>query len=159
MIFMKKLFLALAAISLLACGKESSKNEVIVEPEEIIYGATFYKGTVSVTFQGNPFDNEDIEVCITPSVDYKTASIEIFQIQFVPQMPVKIDITIPNVELTRTEDELLLACESVVPLAMNGEFPQYTVTNLTGKLTSTTLDFSLNFGSFPTSFSGTLLVK
>lgn len=150
---MKKFFLVLAALSLLACSKESSKPELIIDPIEREF---FYKGTVSVIFQDNPFDNENIEVCVNLSEDLKTASIEILQIQFVPQMPVKIDITIPDVELTLSEDGILLACNDVVPLALNGEFPQYTVTNLTGIMKVSTLDFSLNFGNFPTSFSGTI---
>ena len=57
--------------------------------------------------------------------DGKTASITIYQIRFVPQMPVTIDVTIPNVAVQSTPEKILLSCETTVPLAMGGEFPRY----------------------------------
>jgi hypothetical protein len=43
----------------------------------------------------------------------------------------------------------------VVPKALGGDYPRYTVTNLTGKIVGNELTFSLNFGSYPTSYRGT----
>jgi hypothetical protein len=146
-----KLFLALTALALLACNKK--------EPEVVVPQTADYKGTVTVLYQGEPFDNENIEVNFTPSEDGKTADITIYQIKFVPKMPVKIDVTIPGVELKSTPTEILLSCDNVIPLAMGGEFPRYKVTNLTGVVKEGKLDFSLNFGDYPTSFSGHLLLK
>lgn len=146
-----KLFLALTALALLACNKK--------EPEVIAPQTADYKGTVTVLYQGEPYDNENIDVNFTPSEDGKTASITIFKIRFVPQMTVTIDVTIPNVELTSTSQEITLRCDEVIPLAMGGEYPRYKVTNLTGVVKEGKLDFSLNFGDFPTSFSGHQLLK
>ena len=95
----------------------------------------------------------------TPSEDGKTASITIFKIRFVPQMPVTIDVTIPHVGLTATSTEVILICDEVIPLAMGGEFPRYTVTNLTGSIKDGSLEFSLNFGDIPTTFKGHQLLK
>jgi hypothetical protein len=146
-----KLFLALTALALLACNKK--------EPEVIVPQTADYKGTVTVMYKGEPYDNENIEVNFTPSEDGKTASITIFKIRFVPQMPVTIDVTIPNVQLTSTSTEVLLSCDEVIPLAMGGEYPRYKVTNLTGSIEHGTLDFSLNFGDIPTTFTGRQLLK
>ncbi len=146
-----KLFLALTALALLACNQ---KDPEVITPKE-----ADYKGTVTVQYQGEPYDNENIEVNFTPSEDGKTADITIYQIKFVPKMPVKIDVTIPGVELKSTPTEILLSCDNVIPLAMGGEFPRYKVTNLTGVVKEGKLDFSLNFGDYPTSFSGHLLLK
>lgn len=44
--------------------------------------------------------NEDIEVNFTPSEDGTTATVTIYKIRFVPQMPVTIDVTIPDIKLT-----------------------------------------------------------
>jgi hypothetical protein len=146
-----KLFLALTALALLACNKK--------EPEVIVPKTADYQGTVTVMYQGEPYDNENIGVNFTPAEDGKTASITIYKIRFVPQMPVTIDVTIPNVQLTATTTEILLSCDEVIPIAMGGEYPRYKVTNLTGVIKNGAMDFSLNFGDVPTSFTGHQLLK
>ena len=145
---MKKLLVILAALSLFACSK--------VEPELPVPEKADYKGTVTVIYQDSPFENEDIEVNFTPSEDGKTAEIVIYKIRFVPQMPVTIDVTIPGVSLAATSEGINIECDSVIPLAMGGEYPRYTVTDLKGiQKKDGTLEFSLNFGDYPTSFKGT----
>ncbi|MBQ7459324.1 MAG: TonB-dependent receptor plug domain-containing protein [Bacteroidales bacterium] len=74
--------------------------------------------------------------------------------RFIPTMPVTIDVTIPNVNLSVAQDAIILQCDNVVPLAMGGEYPRYTVTALSGSLKGDELEFSLNFGDYPTSFQG-----
>ena len=149
---LNRMILAFAALALLACNKE--------EKEELpVAVAADYKGVATVEASSGTFDTEDIEVNFTPSEDGATASITINKIRFVPQMPVTIDVTIPNVGLTSTKNGFQLACDNVIPLAMGGEYERYTVTNLTGTLKDDELAFSLNFGSTPTSFKGTKLAK
>lgn len=146
-----KLLLAFTALALVACNQ---KDPEVITPEE-----ADYKGTVTVVYQGAPFDNENIEVSFTPSENGETAAITIYQIKFVPQMPVTIDVTIPDVEVTSTPTEVLLSCDDVIPLAMGGEYPRYRVTGLEGSIKEGKLEFSLNFGDYPTSFSGHLLLQ
>lgn len=107
-------------------------------------------------YQGSPFNNENIAVNFTPAEDGKTASITIYQIRFVPQMPVTIDVTIPNVTVQSTPEKILLSGDQIIPLAMGGEFPRYTVTGLEGEIVGQELVFSLNFGDSPTSYRGEL---
>ena len=149
---LNRMILAFAALALLACNKEEKNETPVAEAGD-------YKGVVTVEASSGTFDNEDIEVNFTPSEDGATATITINKIRFVPQMPVTIDVTIPNVGLTSTKNGFQLACDNVIPLAAGGEYPRYTVTNLTGTLKDDELAFSLNFGSTPTSFKGTKLAK
>ena len=149
---LNRMILAFAALALLACNKEEKNEKPVAEAGD-------YKGVVTVEASSGTFDNEDIEVNFTPSEDGATATITINKIRFVPQMPVTIDVTIPNVGLTSTKDGFQLACDNVIPLAMGGEYERYTVTNLTGTLKDDELAFSLNFGSTPTSFKGTKQAK
>lgn len=148
----KFLFAALAALTLISCGKINP--ETPVEPKE-----SDYKGTVTVIYESAPFDNENIEVNFTPSEDGKTASITIYKIRFVPRMPVTIDVTIPNVELRSTTEKILLSGDQIIPLAMGGEYPRYIVTNLEGEIKNNEMTFSLNFGDYPTSFKGQVQLK
>lgn len=70
-------------------------------------------------------------------------------------MPVTIDVTIPDVTLQADEKEIVLSCARVVPLALGGEYPRYTVTDLKGKIVGDEMTFSLKFGDSPTFFRGT----
>ena len=133
-----RIILALAALALLACNKEEKNETPVAEAGD-------YKGVVTVEASSGE--------------DGTTAVITINKIRFVPQMPVTIDVTIPDVALTSTKDGFQLACDNVIPLAMGGEYPRYTVTDLTGTLKDDELTFSLNFGATPTSFKGTRQAK
>jgi hypothetical protein len=143
----KMIFAALVAMTLIGCGKAEPETPIVPQESD-------YKGTVTVMYKGEPFDNENIQVNFTPSEDGKTASIIIYKIRFVPQMPVTIDVTIPNVAVQSTTEKILLSCESTIPLAMGGEYPRYTVTDLKGEIVGKEMSFSLNFGDSPTSFQG-----
>ena len=146
----KHMLMALAALAAIGCNKNNP--EETAGPKE---GA--YVGTVTVNpTSGEVFDNENIEVSFTPSEDGKTATLVMYQIKFTPRMPMTLDVTIPDVNITAEGQDIKLECAEVVPIAMGGPFPNYTVTNLTGKISGGELTFSLNFGATPTSFSGSI---
>lgn len=146
------LLAALTAVLLTGCKAASPETPLVPEPSD-------YTGTVTVIYQEEPFDNENINVNFTPSDDGRTASITIHQIRFVPKMPVTIDVTIPGIALQSTTEKILLTCEKVIPLAMGGEYPRYTVTGLKGEIVGYEMTFSLLFGDYPTSFKGTAKAK
>ena len=146
----KSFFAAVAALLLAACGKEAPETPIV--PTE-----SAYIGTVTVTYQGADFDNENIQVDFLPSEDGTTASVLLHQIRFVPQMPVTIDVTVPDIKLQSTTKEVILSCETCIPLAMGGEYPRYTVTGFKGEIAGDELTFSLNFGDYPTSFKGRII--
>lgn len=145
----KLLFAAALAIIIAGCGKEEPESPIVPEESD-------YVGTVTVIYQGAPFDNENIKVNFSPSEDAQTASITLHQIRFVPQMPVTIDVTIPDIAIQSTSEKVVLTCERTIPLAMGGEYPRYTVTGFQGEIVGNELTFSLNFGDYPTSFKGSV---
>lgn len=149
---LNRIILALAALALLACNKEE-KNELPVAV------AADYKGVATIEASTGTFDSEGIEVNFTPSEDGTTATVTIFKIRFSPRMPMEVDVTIPNVELTSTKDGIRLACDNVIPKALGGDFPDYTVHDMTGTVTENEIDFSLKFGATPTSYKGTKQAK
>lgn len=149
---LNRIILALAALALLACNKEE-KNELPVAV------AADYKGVATIEASTGTFDSEGIEVNFTPSEDGKTATVTIFKIRFSPRMPMEVDVTIPNVELTSTKDGIRLACDNVIPKALGGDFPDYTVHDMTGTVKEDEIDFSLRFGTTPTSYKGTKQAK
>ena len=147
---MKRILLLFACAGLLAACTQPTPEEPL-QPE-----TGSYLGVVTVDYAGSSFDNENITVRFLPAEDGKTASLEIQKIKFVPAMPVTIDVTIPDVALAATTEQITLSCDEVIPLALGGEYPRYIVTGLTGQIVGEELSFSLKFGDSPTSFRGTL---
>ena len=145
---MKTRFLAfsIAVLALVSCHKTPQPHEL---PRQNIY-----EGTVSVDYEGGVVDNPGIQVAFLPSDDGKKADIIIYKIKFVPKMPVRIDVTIPAVDVVKESDGVSFSCNNVVPLALGGEYPKYNVTSLSGTLAGDNLSFSLNFGEYPTRFKG-----
>ncbi len=148
---LNRMILALAALALLACNKEE-KNEL---PVAVVAD---YKGVVSVDGSKGKFEMEDVEVNFTPSEDGKTATIIMYKVRFAERMP-GMDVTIPDVKLTSTKEGILLACDNVVPKALGGDFAGYTVYDMTGTVKEDEIDFSLKFGTTPTSYKGTKQAK
>ena len=71
-------------------------------------------------------------------------------------MLVQVDVTIPSVNMVCGTDKITLSCDNVVPLALGGEFTNYTVTDFQGEIKGGNFSFSTKFGSTPTTYSGTL---
>lgn len=135
-------------LAAVACGKKMD------EPVPNVKAS--YNGVVTVEYQGEDYNNENILVEYNPSEDGKKADIVIYKIKFVPQMPVTIDVTIPGVDVTVSTTGISFSGNDIVPMAMGGPYERYLVTNLTGSIVDGTMSFSLNFGSTPTRFTGSV---
>ena len=143
---------ALAAI-LVSCDKTEKQDE---EPVKVLE-STDYSGTLTVDASSGTFTTDSSKVSFTATEKADSASITLFQVKFTPRMPVTLDVTVPGIVVTKTEKGAVLTCGRVVPLAMGGEFPNYTVTEFEGEIVDDELTFSLNFGSTPTSYQGKAL--
>ena len=147
---MKKtiLFIVIATLLLNGCGK--------MDPDSGISEEALYIGTVSVLYNGETVNNENIKVRFAPKDDGTAATIKIYRIRFVPKMPVRVDVTIPDITIDTSGDRITFSCDEVIPLALGGEYPKYIVTDLAGEVVGNELEFSLKFGEYPTSFTGRL---
>lgn len=153
---MKILALGLAAaMAFASCGKE--ENEPFVQPDEEID----FTGTMTVTYEGEAYPSENIVIEVDFDDDGNTADIKFNKVKFVPQMPITIDVTVPDVPYTTSSDgkTVNFKAASIVPLMMGGtEYPAYTATGINGEFKSTgTLELSLSFGEYPVIYSGTRL--
>ena len=143
------LMLAFAAV-LAGCDKSEKENE---EPVSVLK-STDYSGTLTVNASTGAFDTENIKVSFNATERADSASITLFQVKFSPRMPVSLDVTVPGIVVKKTAKGAILTCDSIVPLAMGGEFPNYTVKGFEGEIIDDDLTFSLSFGSTPTSYQG-----
>lgn len=147
----KTIYLMLAFAAVFAgCDKSEKENE---EPVNVLK-STDYSGTLTVNASSGAFDTENVKVSYIATEKADSASIILYQVKFSPRMPVSLDVTVPGIVVKKTAKGAILTCDSIVPLAMGGEFPNYTVKGFEGEIIDDELTFSLNFGSTPTSYQG-----
>ncbi len=147
----KSIYIMLAIAAVLAgCDKLEKENE---EPVSVLK-STDYSGTLTVNASSGAFDTDSIKVSFNATEREDSASIILYKVKFSPRMPVSLDVTIPGIVVKKTEKGAILSCDSIVPLAMGGEYPNYTVKGFQGEIMDDLLTFSLNFGSTPTSYQG-----
>ena len=148
----KKLIL-IASMLLAVAG--CSKNNVYEEKETP--RSSVYSGSLNVVAGGKDNVSEGVEV--NADIDKDGVLTLVFhKVKFVPQMPVSLDVTVPDVKYSKEADgSLLLSGDGIVPITMMQPYPKYTVTGLSGKMSAKALSVSLNFGEFPTSYSGNVV--
>ena len=113
----------------------------------------FY-GSLTVRSDGKDFTSENLAVQVASDPSGKTMDMKLHKVKFVPAMPVRIDVTIPDITL---EADGSFHGDNIVPYALGGRpYPKYTVYGLEGKIKDGTLVFSLKFGNYPTTYSGKL---
>ena len=139
------------AVSFIACEEENGKEEPIVDFEEGVF-----IGKLSVDQNDDTFyEQENVEVVIS-RVDENTINMDMLKVKFSNYMPVSLDMSINGIEIVTNEDRFLLSGDNIIPTAMGGPFPRYTITAIEGELTSQDIAFSMICGEFPLTFSGTV---
>lgn len=143
---MKKFIYLLSLLGLVCCTKDSAPIDYSV--------GLHYKGSVWVEYNGGSYENKDIEVSFTLSEDGKTADIRMNRIRFVPQMPVTVTTVLP-VTVTGSGNNYTFTADNVYPHSPTGvEQQKYRINKLSGMVTGNMLSFSLYFGDYPTTFTG-----
>lgn len=147
-------FAAVAAITLAACDKNDEKENK--------YEDTAFTGTMVVTYEGDAYTTEGITVLVSgydgPSDNH--IDITMKGVKFVPQMPVTIDVIIPDVTASNSNGTISISGDDITPTLANGTpYPAYMVKNLKGAIlgygeSDANIDMSLYFGDYPTTYTG-----
>lgn len=155
---MKKFFflLPLLAVLLSACNNSKSDPDAPQPSAGVTYIGTLHDiyvvpDTVTGLNDSIPFTMENLEVTVTPESVAGLYSIFFNKVKFAETMPVNLDITVPGVSIN---DNGAVSGEGIVPIAMGGEFPQFTVSGLHGRCTADSLTLDFKFGTYPTSYVG-----
>ena len=147
--FKTLLLLAVAAIFISACGKEENPEPIIVED-------VTYVGKMTVlSLPGGPVLHEQENVTI--KIEMGTGDMidmEMVAVKFAPTMPMSLDVMVPGISITIIAAGYSLQGDNIIPLAAGGPFPQFTMKNIEGSMTSQNLAFSMICGTYPLSFTG-----
>ncbi len=142
--------LAFAAF-LVSCDQTEKEDDQKTTSE---LKSTDYSGTLNVESSRGAFQLDSTRVSLNVTQKSDSVSITMYKVKFSSFMPITIDVTIPGIDVTPTEKGAFLRCDSIIPLAMGGEYKDYPVTKFEGEIVDDELTFSLKFGSTPTSYSG-----
>lgn len=147
----KSIFFMLAITAfLVSCDKNEKENEQQTPALE----STDYSGTLTVEASRGTFELDSTKVTLNVTEKTDSATITMYKVKFSPYMPVTIDVTVPGIFVRLTDKGAVLNCDSIIPLAMGGEYKDYPVTGFEGEIVDDELTFSLKFGSTPTSYQG-----
>lgn len=147
----KFLFIAVIVLLITACDDDKKNEEVTVTDGT-------YKGTLIVDQNDDTFyTQENVTVILNTGTD--NAEIKMMQVSFSSKMPVTLDMTIPSITKAEVIDGLQLSGDNIIPLAMGGEFPRYTITGMTGKATPQVLALQFTCGEYPLTFSGVIVTE
>ena len=146
-----RLFLSLALMGLMfvACEKEKTTIETPNTPESALF-----KGTMDVDQNdGTSYTQSDVEV----NYEIKDGKLNftMLKVKFSPNMPLQIDMVVEGADYEETADGYTISGENIVPLAMGGPFPQFTITNLEGSIKGNEMTLSFMCGEYPVVYNGT----
>lgn len=156
---MKKIifYALLGALSLnfISCEEEDGNgnetNDVVIKPVE-----NLYTGTINVNFKGQATDTEGVDCGVLKDDNKKTIDLNLYQVKFVPQMPVSIDLSIPAISYKEDETMISFSADSIDPQMGGNPYTQYAATNLTGMIIGDSIWFHCSFGDYPTTYQGNL---
>ena len=132
-------------------GNGNETNDVVIKPVE-----TRYTGTINVNFKGQATDTEGVDCGVLKDDNKKTIDLNLYQVKFVPQMPLTIDLTIPSISFQESNNEIKFSADSIAPTMGGNPYPQYAATNLTGMIIGDSIWFHCSFGDYPTTYQGNL---
>lgn len=152
---MKKICFALAAcLAALVSGCSKDTPDGPDNPGDVAPAASEYVGTMTVNASGTENVSENVTVEVTEE-SASAVTLVFRKVKFVPQMPMSLDVTVPGVKCMPEKDgTFTLSGDGIVPTALAMPYPKFTVTGLSGTLGGGSLEVSLNFGEYPTAYSG-----
>ncbi|MDD3108636.1 MAG: hypothetical protein PHV49_05455 [Alistipes sp.] len=154
---MKKIFGMMAAL-LLSVGMLSSCDKGYIDggKDTPLKGRTSTAvGTLQVDESGTPFTDQNITCKISFSSDTTTMIMELVQVKFSSNMPIRLNMTVRNIPFAvETNGDIRFWGNGLVPLAMGGEFPAYTINDLSGTFTKAKFGFTMRCGEFPVTYDG-----
>ena len=139
----------MAAALMFASCENGDHNTLPTKPDE----AECYIGTLTVDQNdGTFYTQEDVKI------DYEIIdgklNFVMYKVKFASGMPLKLDMVVEGVDCLGVVGNYVLAGNGIVPYAMGGKFEKYTITNLVGTITNSTMSLSFTCGEYPVTYEG-----
>lgn len=103
---------------------------------------------------GTIYTQEDVVVDYELHDDSKLNFV-MYKVKFATGMPLKLDMVVEGVDYTGADGECMLTGDGIVPYAMGGPFEKFTITELEGCITDSSMTLSFMCGEHAVTYSGT----
>ncbi len=153
---MKKFFAILTIVAAtLVAGCEPHNESEPFTPHD-----AHYSGRITIDQNdGTIFSLDNIGVSADVGEVEGTIDLTVLKVKFAEAMPITLDMQINGITAEEEAGGALnLSGNNIVPIAMGGEFPAYTITNLVGYLSPTEISLTFMCGSYPVTYSGTAVL-
>lgn len=142
------MFLTIAAFS--ACADKGTED-----PKPEVEDGTYVGKLVVDQNDGTNYEQEDVSVEFTLN-ENGTADIKMLKVAFNKKMKEKvtIDMTITSVIATKTSEGYSVTGDNIIPLSGTTPFPVYTISNLTGNVTTQNITLDMMCGEYPLTYTG-----
>lgn len=148
-LFFRMLLCSAALLSFAACSDDDDDAPFIDD------GVICYVGAVSVDQNdGTVFKDNNVKIDLTFYPESETATMVVNQVKFAEEMPIRLDMTVKGLAFSQVGSSISLAGSGIVPEAMGGPFPAYTITKFNGVATGEQFSFEMMCGTYPVSFVG-----
>lgn len=154
---MKHLFFSLIAVTLFfsvtSCTEPDDDNTGTNNPD--VSNQDTFVGTLTVNqLNGTFFVMDSVSISMTDNDTTNTMDMIMYQVKFSSRMPIKLDMTVRDIDYVSHQGGSVLSGDSIVPFAFGGPFADYTITNLNGTIAEDSLTLSMNCGRYPLTFKG-----
>ena len=145
---LRLLLIALAGLMVVAC--ENGKNNDLPKNPD----STCYKGKMTVDQNDGTFYTQE-----AVEVDYEIKNGKLnfvmYKVKFASGMPIKLDMVVEGVDYeSYNTDCYTISGDGIVPYAMGGPFEKFTITELSGEITDTSMTLSFMCGEYPVTYEG-----
>jgi hypothetical protein len=154
---MKQFLFSLIAVTLVfsftSCTEPDDDNGGPNNPD--VSNQDTYVGTLTVDqLNGTFYVMDSVSISMTANDTTNTMNMVMYQVKFSSRMPLKLDMTVWDIAYVSNQHGYVLSGDSIVPFAMGGPFPDYTITQLNGTIENDSLTLSMNCGRYPLTFKG-----
>jgi len=150
---MKRLHPALAIFASVLFFTACSESEN--EPENQTTTSVDYVGSLSVNqLDGTFYVMDSVTVSLAANDTTPLMSLLMHQVRFSSRMPTTLDMTIHEITVQSVTSGYTLTGDSLVPVALGGPFPAYTITELYGTFNDSVMTLSMKCGNYPLTFEG-----
>ena len=146
----RKLIPGIMFFAMLFASCENGENNTLpTKPVE----KECYVGTLTVDQNdGTTYTQEDV------NIDYEIIdgklNFVMYKVKFAENMPLKLDMVVEGIDCLGAIGNYVLTGNGIVPYAMGGKFEKYTITELVGTITNSTMNLSFMCGEYPVTYEG-----
>lgn len=153
---MKKLLLVLMLCTFAVACTEEKDDSTNNQPTTEQTSSKTFIGRITVGEGSGAFSEDSISIETSNLVSGKINA-KLLQVKFAQAMPLRLDMEINGIDYVKENDgTYTLTGNNIVPIAMGGEFPAYTITNLNGRIIDSIFTLSMTCGSYPVNYEGVL---